>query len=157
MRDRDGITTYTCVGSVRGSCEHTHASLRTAMRCLEADQRRCHALPGGTSCSSRTGWTFYADRRIYARDHEQRNSGSILLLDRRVYGARELTADERDEAEMHETVRRLHRPSGGKPAIGPGRLGLHNVVLEGSPSLRVVEVRVRSLNALRVPRKAVSP
>ena len=95
MRDRDGITTYTCVGSVRGSCEHNHTSLRTAMRCLEADQRRCHALPGGTS---------YSDRRIYARDHEQRRSGSILLLDRRVYGARELTADERDEAEMHETV-----------------------------------------------------
>lgn len=38
--------TYTCTGSVRGSCGHQHRSAPAALRCLKADRRACRAQGG---------------------------------------------------------------------------------------------------------------
>lgn len=50
--------TYTCTGSVRGSCGHAHRTESGALRCLEADRRACRAMGG------------YSDRVIVASDGE---------------------------------------------------------------------------------------
>lgn len=49
-------TTYSCIGSVRGSCKHNHRTLGGAAQCLERDQNGCHSQGG------------YSDRRIVASD-----------------------------------------------------------------------------------------
>lgn len=48
------MTTYTCVGSVRGSCGHDHKTIAAAVRCNDRDQKGC-ASQGG-----------YSDRSIVA-------------------------------------------------------------------------------------------
>lgn len=53
-------TTYTCTGSVRGDCGHTHHTPQTAGRCCERDDRAC-AKQGG-----------YSDRRVVAVKDGQR-------------------------------------------------------------------------------------
>ena len=42
------MTTYTNIGSVRGSCGHTHRTVSGAIRCLDRDQSGC-AGQGGYS------------------------------------------------------------------------------------------------------------
>jgi hypothetical protein len=41
------MITYTCVGSVRGSCGIHHESLSAAARCCARDQRACSSLGSG--------------------------------------------------------------------------------------------------------------
>jgi hypothetical protein len=50
------MTTYTTTGPVRGTCRHTHRTLRGALRCLVADQDGCHRQGG------------YSDRQIVSSD-----------------------------------------------------------------------------------------
>ena len=40
-------TTYHAIGSVRGSCGHTHLTPESAARCAQRDSRACHRLGGG--------------------------------------------------------------------------------------------------------------
>lgn len=39
--------TYVAKGSVRGSCGHSHRSLRTATACAARDAKACASLGGG--------------------------------------------------------------------------------------------------------------
>lgn len=50
------MTTYTTIGSVRGSCGHKHRTREAAQRCLEQDKQDCAAQGG------------YSDRLILASD-----------------------------------------------------------------------------------------
>lgn len=50
------MTTYTTIGSVRGSCGHTHRTYGGAMACLRRDQARCAAVGG------------YSDRHVASSD-----------------------------------------------------------------------------------------
>lgn len=45
--------TWTCIGPVRGTCGVKHRTEAAAVRCCDADQRDCRALPGGRSYSDR--------------------------------------------------------------------------------------------------------
>ena len=60
MGEGDAVTSYTCVGPVRGSCGHTHDTLRDAIECLDRDRKACRELGGGS----------YSDRRV-RRDGDQ--------------------------------------------------------------------------------------
>ena len=40
------MTIYTTMGSVRGSCNHKHRSLETALKCAQSDSRRCQQVRG---------------------------------------------------------------------------------------------------------------
>jgi|WetSurMetagenome_2_1015567.scaffolds.fasta_scaffold00973_18 hypothetical protein len=50
------MSTYTTIGSVRGSCGHAHRDLGTALVCLTRDQRSCSRAGG------------YSDRGIQASE-----------------------------------------------------------------------------------------
>lgn len=47
---------YSCIGEIRGSCGHSHLTLRTAAKCILHDARGC-ARQGG-----------YSDRRVRHAD-----------------------------------------------------------------------------------------
>jgi len=45
---------YEAHGSVRGSCGHSHRSIRTAHVCAADDREACRRLPGGNAYSDRS-------------------------------------------------------------------------------------------------------
>ena len=53
MGTKEGTTTYTTEGPIRGACPHRHRSLVAALKCLQRDQDGC-ASQGG-----------YSDRELY--------------------------------------------------------------------------------------------
>ncbi len=63
--------TYTCKGSVRGECGHTHRTLVGAARCLHRDQRACTSLGGGA----------YSDRTIVRTDGEEMSELEMYEID----------------------------------------------------------------------------
>lgn len=50
--DHENTVMYSTQGSVRGSCPHKHRSLRTALLCVQKDQKGCASVGG------------YSDRRV---------------------------------------------------------------------------------------------
>lgn len=61
--------TYTCRGSVRGSCGHAHRSAATALRCCQRDQAGCERQGG------------YSDRVVVRTDGEPLTSYDEFVLD----------------------------------------------------------------------------
>jgi hypothetical protein len=48
-------TTYTNIGSVRGSCGHNHRTISGALRCLDSDQSGCRQCGGYSDRVVRVG------------------------------------------------------------------------------------------------------
>jgi hypothetical protein len=60
------MVTYKLIGSVRGSCGHTHRTLKAAAKCLVADQRYCE-IRGGYSDRS---LAVFVDGKIAAASYD---------------------------------------------------------------------------------------
>jgi len=63
--------TYVAVGSVRGSCDHAHRSIATAVACADRDRTHCRNLGGGA----------YSDRGVARCDGEEMSSEEIDAVD----------------------------------------------------------------------------
>ena len=48
------MDTFTTIGSVRGSCDHQHRSIRAAVKCIDLDDRSCKRGCGSSTYSDRT-------------------------------------------------------------------------------------------------------
>ena len=62
------MQTYTTVGAVRGSCNHQHRTIDSALRCLRQDQRGCKTTGG------------YSDRRITYSDGKELSENDVQYL-----------------------------------------------------------------------------
>lgn len=66
------MATYTTKGGVRGSCHHEHRTIRAALACVRADDRRCKRGNGPSA---------YSDRSVVRADGQRLTEAEHDLLE----------------------------------------------------------------------------